>query len=90
MEVNLFNNEHGLYFSDYGQAVQAAIAGQGVILASWPILKEPLDAGCLISPFEENLSTAIGYDVVTTQRASQRKEVKAFVDWVIGVAAQDC
>ena len=90
MEANLINSGHGLYFSDYGQAVQAAIAGQGVILASWPILKEPLDAGCLVSPFEENLSTAIGYDVVTTQQARQRKEVKAFVDWVIGVAAQDC
>jgi len=30
-----------LHFNDYGQAVQAAVAGQGVVLASGPILRDP-------------------------------------------------
>ena len=84
------NSQNGLYFSDYGQAVQSAIAGQGIILASWPILREPLEAGCLVGPFKENLSTDIGYDVVATEQARQRKEVNAFIDWVITAAAEDC
>lgn len=73
----------GIYFSDYGLAVQAAIAGQGVVLASWPILREFVDAGLLICPFEETVTTDIGYDIVTTQRNQARPEVDVFVSWIL-------
>ena len=77
----------GLYFSDYGLAVQAAIAGQGMILASWPILKEPIDSNLLYCPFDERVFTDIGYDLVTTHRAFDKPEVKAFIDWIIETAS---
>ncbi len=79
----------GVYFNDYGQAVQAAIAGQGVMLASWPILRDALDAGVLVRPFHETVTTDIGYDLVTTGDASQRPEVSAFVAWMLSVAQQE-
>ncbi len=73
----------GLRFSDYGLAVQAAISGQGIILASWPILRDPIDAGLLVQPFPNcSLSTGIGYDLVMTKKASHRPEVDAFVEWL--------
>jgi len=81
--------EKGLFFNDYGQAVQAAIAGQGVFLASWPILREPIDAGLLVCPFEERLTTDIGFDLVTTAAAQKRPEVIAFLDWIIETAGAE-
>ena len=74
----------GLHFSDYGQAVQAAIAGQGLILASSPILKEAINSGILIAPFREQVAAEIGYDVVTNSKAGARTEVMGFVDWILG------
>jgi len=83
-----FTADNGLYFSDYGLAVQAAIAGQGVVLASWPILREVVDAGLLVRPFDEVVTTDIGYDIVTTEDARDRHEVEVFVDWVLDVAGR--
>jgi len=79
--------DQGLFFSDYGLAVQAAIAGQGVVLASWPILREVIDAGLLVRPFDEVVTTDIGYDIVSTAHALERTEVEVFVAWVLEAAS---
>jgi LysR family glycine cleavage system transcriptional activator len=79
----------GLHFSDYGLAVQAAIAGQGMVLASWPILREPVDANLLVCAFPEKVTTGIGYDLVTTGRARGRPEVGAFIDWLVEAARRE-
>ena len=76
----------GLHFSEYGQAIQAAIAGQGVVLASWPILRDSFNSGLLIAPFDERAATDIGYEMVTTAAAAERPEVSAFVDWLVETA----
>ena len=75
-----------LSFSDYGQAVQAAIAGQGVVLASGPLLHDTLATGHLVRPLTETLHTEIGYDLATAPVALRRPEVRAFIDWMMEVA----
>lgn len=77
----------GVHFSDYNLAVQAAIAGQGVVLGSLPVLQDLVAANLLVCPFPEWVTTDIGYDLVTTQRALQRTEVQAFMDWIIAEAS---
>ncbi|MEM7525481.1 MAG: LysR substrate-binding domain-containing protein [Pseudomonadota bacterium] len=75
----------GLRFSDYGLVVQAAISGQGVMLASGPILSDALAAGLLVRPFPGAAqSTGIGYDLVTTPEAAERPDVATFSDWLVG------
>ncbi len=81
--------KEGLHFNDYGLAVQAAIAGQGVVLASWPILHDAFEAGLLQGPFPERVMTDIGYDLVTTESANRRPEVGAFIDWMLQESAQN-
>ncbi len=77
----------GLRFSDYGLAVQAATSGRGMILASWPILKDLFDAELLVQAFPESArSTDIGYDLVTTVDALERPEVAAFSEWLLDTA----
>jgi LysR family glycine cleavage system transcriptional activator len=76
----------GLTFSDYNLAVQAAIAGQGVVLGSLPILRSLLAAELLVSPLPDRVTTDIGYDLVTTERALARADVASFFDWIIDQA----
>lgn len=76
-----------LYFSDYNQAVQAAIAGQGVVLGSWPILRDNVDAGLLVTPFNELITTDIGYDLVMTERAQNLPRVEQFKSWLLAEAS---
>lgn len=73
---------HGIRFNDYGLAVQAAIAGQGVILASSPILNDTIESGLLMQPLAQTVSTDIGYDVVVNAEAASRPDVQAFIDWI--------
>lgn len=74
--------DRGTRFSDYNLAVQAAIAGHGVVLGSLPVLADLVEAGLLVSPFPDRVVTDIGYDLVTTVRASERPDVRAFSDWI--------
>lgn len=73
----------GLRFNDYNLAIRAAIAGQGVVLASWPIVKSAIEAKLLVSPFAERAKTDVGYDLVATQLAIARPEVAGFVEWIL-------
>ena len=79
----------GLWYTDYNLAIQAAIAGQGVALGSWPIVRDAIAAGLLVSPFAERARSGTGYDLVTTPRAAARPEVAAFVDWILSHVAED-
>jgi LysR family glycine cleavage system transcriptional activator len=83
------NWQRGIRFNDYNLAVQAAIAGQGVVLGSLPILRDLVDAKLLVSPFEEKVETDIGYDIVMTRRAQERREVRDFADWIIAEVGAD-
>ena len=72
----------GLWFSDYNLAVQAAIAGQGVVLGSEPILADLVSTGLLVRAVPQSLRTDVGYDAVTTSGAIERAEVEAFIGWI--------
>lgn len=73
----------GVNFSDYNLAVQAAIAGQGVILGSRPVLEPLLAQSLLVDPFNVSTKPGYGYDVVTTGEALSREDVGAFVSWIL-------
>lgn len=73
----------GTTYTDYNQAVQAAIAGDGFLLASKPILGSYLKAGLLVDPFGVSAKPGFGYDLVTTQQDFERPKVKKFFDWIL-------
>lgn len=76
----------GIKFTDYNQAVQAAVAGQGFVLGSKPILKSLIEKGLLIDPFGVSAHPSIGYDVVTTASATKSPNVRDFVGWIMDEA----
>ena len=73
----------GLHFSEYSQALQAAIAGQGIILVSEPIVSNLFQSGLLNCPFKEKAAPELSYAVVATNESMQRPETQAFVEWII-------
>jgi DNA-binding transcriptional LysR family regulator len=69
-------------FTDASLALDAAIAGQGVLLA-WPTLAaDALRAGTLVAPFPERAATGIGYWLVTSRTRREPKTVRDFKAWI--------
>ncbi len=76
------DSSRGIKFRDYNLAVQAAIAGQGVVLGSLPVMQDFVASGLLVRPFREKIETDIGYDLTATTAAIERPEVRDFVSWI--------
>ncbi len=68
-----------LYFNYSYQMVQAALTGQGVVLARLPLVAESLANGDLVEPLPGlRLDSPNAYWLVLGPRAQQRPQVKAF------------
>ena len=74
--------EHGISFSGSHLALDAAIAGHGVVLAYSTIAAADLAAGRLVRPFALSLPDRFAYYIVTAPGALDRPKVKAFHDWL--------
>jgi LysR family transcriptional regulator, glycine cleavage system transcriptional activator len=72
----------GLTFSVGYMALDAAIAGHGVVLAYSTIAAADLAAGRLIRLFSLALPDLFAYYVVTAPGALERPKVRAFRDWL--------
>ena len=76
-----------LYFNYAYQMVQAALAGQGVVLARLPMVAESLANGDLIEPLpNQRMDSPHAYWMIVGPRSAQRPEIKAFSDWLMAQA----
>ena len=74
------------------QMTQAALAGQGLVLARPPLVAESLARGELVELFPQaRMHSPMAYWVLTAPRSAARPEVKAFADWLCeqAVATRD-
>ncbi len=77
-----------LYFDYAYQMVQAAIAGQGVVLARMPLISEALASGDLVEVLPGmRIDSPLSYWQVTGPRAGTRPEIVAFCAWLQTQAA---
>lgn len=77
-----------LYFNYAYQMVQAALTGQGVVLARLPLIAESLASGDLVEPLPHmRLESPMAYWLVPGPRALARPEVAAFCEWLKGQSA---
>jgi LysR family glycine cleavage system transcriptional activator len=72
----------GLSFSGSHLALDAAIAGHGVVLAYSTIAAADLAAGRLVRLFSLSLPDHFAYYIATAPGALERPKVKAFRDWL--------
>ena len=74
--------KNSLRFTQYADAVAAAVAGQGVVIGRLPLLAGMLDDGRLIAPFFDAASSLRGYFVETSRRAASNPDAQDFVRWL--------
>ncbi|WP_156397993.1 MULTISPECIES: LysR substrate-binding domain-containing protein [unclassified Duganella] len=77
----------GAHFSEESHAVQAAIAGQGVVLTALPLVREEIGMGLLEAPVGPVLG---GFDfyVVRPEGDDPRDEVRAVEAWLLAQEVQ--
>ncbi len=76
-----------LRFSHYDQVINAAIGGQGVAIGRRPLVRHFIEEGSLAVPFPLGAVTDRAYFIVRTAATAARREVNAFVDWLIAESA---
>ena len=79
--------ERMLTFSGYGEAIAAAVAGQGVALGRRPLIDALIDGGQLVTPFADRTASPRGYLLVVEPAARLRPAVRALERWLLDEAA---
>jgi DNA-binding transcriptional LysR family regulator len=77
-----------LYFNYAYQMVQAALTGQGVVLARSSLIAESLANGDLVEVLPHHrMDSPMAYWLITGPRNALRPEIQAFCEWLEGQAA---
>jgi DNA-binding transcriptional LysR family regulator len=69
-------------FTDASLCLDAAIAGQGVMLAWQTLAHDALRSGLLVAPFPERVTTGYAYYMITSASRREPKKVARFRDWL--------
>lgn len=72
----------GLLLEDMNGALQAAIEGQGVALASLPLVHADLRAGRLVRPFPVDIPVELSFYLVCEAGRENAPELLPFLDWL--------
>ncbi|MDJ0826355.1 MAG: transcriptional regulator GcvA [Rhodobacter sp.] len=78
----------GPRFSQADHAVDAALAGGGVVLGRLSLTYGALHDGALVAPFPLALTTDAQYRFVCPKGAEDRPQVRAFLDWILEQTAE--
>ena len=77
-----------LYFNYAYQMVQAALTGQGVVLARSSLIAESLANGDLVEVLPHHrMDSPMAYWLITGPRSAPRPEIQAFCEWLQAQAA---
>jgi len=79
----------GHSFTDASLCLDAAVAGQGVMLAWQTLAHSALVAGQLVAPFTERATTGLGYYLVSSARRDEPAKVRAFKRWIRSEISRD-
>ena len=75
--------DRGPVFLSSVLALQAAVQGEGVVLARSALAGDDLEAGRLVRPFALSLPSDAAYYAVCPPRALERRRVKVFREWLL-------
>ena len=74
--------QNTLRFSQYADAVAAAVAGQGVAIGRLPLVGELLREGRLVAPLRGRQSSQRAYFVIASPRAVDNPDAQDFMHWL--------
>lgn len=82
MGLSELHMKNTLRFSQYADAIAAAVASQGVVIGRMPLLGELLREGRLVAPFQGLAASRRGYFIATSSRAAGNPDAQDFVRWL--------
>ncbi|MDJ1160154.1 transcriptional regulator GcvA [Chelatococcus sp. SYSU_G07232] len=85
--ADIVDAEHGPRFSHTFLALQAAISGQGLALATSALIGDNLAAGRLVRPFPQEVRGPYQYYIVCPEAAAAAPNIAAFRAWLKDEAA---
>ncbi len=80
--VNDVDVGRGPRFTEHSMALQAAVEGQGVAMATTAIVADDIAKGRLVLPFDLHLTTIFAYYLVWPRDLASKSMVVAFCDWI--------
>lgn len=86
--VTGIDTQRGPHFTHSVLALEAAMAGLGVVASTPALAASDLATGRLVMPFDLRVPLASSYYVVSNALASKREVVRVFRDWLIGEAGR--
>ncbi|MEM9304995.1 MAG: LysR substrate-binding domain-containing protein [Pseudomonadota bacterium] len=76
--------QRGVNFGGHAeQAIDAAVAGAGVVLGRRTLAQWDIEAGRLVAPFGPELDTGLAYRLCYQRGGLQDPRVQAFRDWIV-------
>lgn len=78
-----FDGAHGSHFSNADHAVDAAVAGVGVVLGRRSMIIKDLQEGRLVAPFKTAIETRARFRFLCLPAAADKPQVAAFRDWFV-------
>ena len=78
-----FEPDHGAHFSNADHAVNAAVAGVGVVLGRRSMILKDLEDGNLVAPFKTAIETNARFRFICLEGAETRPQIAAFRDWFV-------
>ena len=79
---------HTMRFTQYAEAVAAAVAGQGVVIGRQPLLADLVRARKLVAPFRSPAASRRGYFLTLAPQAHNNPDAQAFMRWLQAEAEQ--
>ena len=78
-----FAPTHGPHFSQADHAIDAALAGVGVVLGRRALVVKDIDEGRLVIPFKKALLTSGRFHFLCPLGTEDRPQIKAFREWML-------
>ncbi|CAM4103281.1 transcriptional regulator GcvA [Vibrio neonatus] len=88
-QLNTINVNYGPIFSHSTMVLQAAVHGQGIALGNNVLAQPDIEAGRLISPFDEVLVSKNAFYVVCHEKQADVGRIATFRDWMLSIAASE-
>jgi LysR family glycine cleavage system transcriptional activator len=82
MGVGELRMKNTLRFTQYADAIAAAVAAQGLVIGRMPIVAELLRDKRLVAPFGAGAVSQRGYYIVTSEAGSANPDAQAFARWL--------
>lgn len=83
------NADNGLDFDTLDMAITAAVAGHGITVADSILIKDELDAGRLVIPFNQPVKSQFAYGILIRPEKRNLHKVARFRNWLLSEVQQD-